>query len=143
MSKVRPHKIDPQEKKMAVENFFEVVLKMKTKNEIIDFFAGLFTASEMLMVSRRIQVAQMIMDEKTYDEIREKLGVGYDTITKTERWLRSDNEKYNLWIQNKLKNNIGKSVSKNIKNEINYGSILDKYPQHRFLKDIVGKILNS
>ncbi|NTW45250.1 MAG: hypothetical protein HGB14_12685 [Anaerolineaceae bacterium] len=56
-----------------MDSFFEVVSKLKTKQEIVDFFLGLLTQSESLMMARRIQIARMLLQEKSYEEIKSKL----------------------------------------------------------------------
>ena len=137
MSKVKSCEISPKEKRKIIENFFEVVLKMKTKKEIIDFFMGLLASSETLMFARRIQIAQMIVGGKTYEDIRSKMKVGYDTITKTEKWLHGNDDKYNKWITGKLQSSDNDKIkNKTISSNKNYGSLLDKYAHHRFLKDL-------
>ena len=60
MSKIKPHEIDSKEKKEIINDMFEVIECLKTKQEIIDFLLGLFTASEALMMARRIQIAKLI-----------------------------------------------------------------------------------
>ncbi len=139
MAKVKPHTVKPKEKYQAINSLFEVVSSLKTKQEIINFFLGLFTPSEALMVARRIQIAQMLLEDKSYEEIRKKLKVGTATVQRTYQWLHGGDDKYNNWLQNKIQK-IGKSDKSNqINNTIEYDSLLDKYPYHRFIKNIFGK----
>lgn len=137
MGKVRPHTIDPKEKFQAVDSLFDVISKLKTKQEIVDFFLGLFTQSESLMMARRIQVARMLLDGKNYEEIQRKLKVGSQTVHATYCWLHKGDEKYTAWLKSRVikiedKN---KSKSKN-KSRQTYESLLDKYPYHRFIKSL-------
>ncbi len=60
---------------------------------------GLFTPSEVVMVARRIQVVKMIIEGFNYNEIRKKLKVSNQTITKMEHWLRNDNDKTEFIIR--------------------------------------------
>ena len=133
MGKVRPHTIDPKEKFQAVDSLFDVISKLKTKQEIVDFFLGLFTQSESLMMARRIQIARMLLDNKGYDEIQKSLKVGSQTVHATYIWLHSGDEKYTAW----LKTRVSEDKNKNkIKTGSTYESLLDKYPYHRFIKNL-------
>lgn len=130
MPKVRPHLIEKTEKYKIIGNFFEIVAGLKNKKEVIDFFLGLLTPSEILMSARRIQIAQMLLEEENYEIIRKRLKVSNQTITKTDQWLHRDDE-YNRWLGGKLKRKIEK--------EKNYSSsMLDKYAHHRFFKNLLG-----
>lgn len=132
MPKVKVYSIEKKEKQRIISELFEIFVELKTKNEVFSFLLGLFTPSEVLMIARRIQVVKMIIDGKNYDEIRKKLKVSNQTITKMEHWLRNDDEKTELIVRK-----IGVS-KKNVKrNRVHSSSVLDKYPHHRFLKDLL------
>ena len=133
MGKVRPHTIDAKEKFQAVDSLFEVVAKLKTKQEIVDFFLGLLTQSESLMMARRVQIARLLLQDKSYNEIRTKLKVGTQTVHATYLWLHKGDEKYTAWLKSKVLE--GKSKNKT-KTSQTYESLLDKYPYHRFIKNL-------
>lgn len=133
MAKVKSYQIDPREKYRITNDFFEIISNLKSKKEIIDFFLGLLTPSEAVMMARRIQVAKMIIEGKGYDEITKKLKVSCQTITKIEHWLHDKGEEYDIWITRCLS-----ELNKNKKNKsFKYPeSQLDKYPGHRLLKEL-------
>lgn len=133
MSKVKPHTIDPKEKFQSIDSLFDVISKLKTKQEIVDFFLGLFTQSESLMMARRIQIARMLLDDKSYEEIQKKLKVASQTIHATDKWLHKGDEKYTAWLRTRVSMDENKNK---IKNNPTYKSLLDKYPHHRFIKDL-------
>lgn len=130
MPKVRVYSVDKKEKYKIIGELFELVASLKTKQESVDFLMGLFTASETLMVARRIQVAKMLANGESYDAIREKLRVGHCTTATIEHWLQKE-EKREFLIK-KLK-----QLEKNESKTKNYSeSLLDKYAHHRFMKNI-------
>ena len=135
MSKVKPHSIDPKEKYKAIDSLFDVISKLKTKQEIVDFFLGLFTASESLMMARRIQIARMLLDDKSYDEIKKKLRVSSQTINATDKWLHKGDEKYTAWLRSRVSQIESKEKNK-IKTNLTYENLLDKYNHHRFIKNL-------
>lgn len=135
MAKVKPHAIDPQEKFEAIDGLFDVISKLKTKQEIVDFFLGLFTQSESLMMARRIQIARMLLCDKSYEEIKKKLKVSSQTIHATDKWLHKGDEKYTTWLKNRVIKIEDENKLKN-KHKPTYESLLDKYPYHRFIKNL-------
>ena len=136
MAKVKPHDIDKKEKERIIREMFEIIEKLRTKKEIIDFLLGLFTASEALMMARRIQVAKMILSGISYTEIRKRLGVSSHTIQSVERWLHGGDENNYFWLNDKI---LGNPKSKKNYGKKRYsGNLLDRYAHHRFIKDIFG-----
>lgn len=133
MSKVKPHTVDPKEKFQAVDSLFDVIMRLKTKQEIVDFFLGLFTPSESLMMARRVQIARMLLNDNSYDEIKRKLKVSSQTINSTDRWLHKGDEKYTAWLRSRVSEI---ENMKKTKNNLTYGSLLDKYNHHRFIKNL-------
>jgi len=131
MSKVRVYSIDKNERYRVVGEFLELIVNLRTKKEVIDFLIGLFTPSEMLMIARRVQIAKLLMEDDDYELIRKKLKVSNQTISKVEHWLMSDEQK-NKTIVAKLEQI--KKVSKKSERS----GMLDKFAQHRALKDLIG-----
>jgi len=138
MAKIKPHQIDPKQKYVAIDNLFEVISALKTKKEIVDFFLGLFSPSESLMLARRIQIAKLLLDGSNYEDIRSKLGVGNSTIQKTDLWLHGGDDKNTQWLSSTIKTAERKIVSKagNKNNNYDPGSLLNKYPYHQFINRI-------
>ncbi|MCX6765911.1 MAG: YerC/YecD family TrpR-related protein [Candidatus Moranbacteria bacterium] len=133
MAKVKTHLVDRKEKYRIIGEMYEIISNLKTKKEIVDFFMGLLTPSESLMLARRIQVAEMLMEEKNYDEISKKLRVSFQTIAKVYQWLHGENEGYKHQILEQIKRKERRSKRKSD----TYESLLDRYPHHRFLKELL------
>ncbi|MDD5396626.1 MAG: Trp family transcriptional regulator [Candidatus Moranbacteria bacterium] len=134
MAKIKPHQIEPKQKYIAIDNLFEVISALKTKKEIVDFFLGLFSSSESLMLARRIQIAKLLLNGENYENIRKKLGVGNSTIQKTDLWLHGGDEKSTIWLSATIKRADKNVVTKS--NNYNHESLLNKYPYHRFINKI-------
>ncbi len=134
MAKVKPYEIDPGEKRRTIKDLFEVISGLRTKDEIINFFLGLFTASEALMIARRIQIAKMLIEDNSYEEIKEKLKVSSQTIHKTDQWLHNSDDLQNNWLVDRIKGAEKKKIKRDSRNYS--GSLLNKYAHHRFWKDL-------
>ena len=142
MSKVRSHEIEQKERLEMISDFYQIVSRLKNKKEVAGFFIGLLTASEALMFARRIQIAQMLLEGRTILETRVKLKVGVDTIMNVSRWLYNDDNKVfrqQISLQLKQKQRDEKSNKKVGKYPYNT-SELDKYPEWRILRKLLGLI---
>jgi TrpR-related protein YerC/YecD len=137
MSKIKFYSVPKKERYQLIGEFFDIVYSLRTKREIIDFFVGLLTTSESIMVARRIQVAKFIIQGEKYDEIRKRLGVGYQTIYNVNRWLHERDDAY-LKVLNKQFDLSKKKVRNKKVRTYNEQSLLDRYPQHRLMKKLLG-----
>lgn len=80
----------------AVDQLFEAILCLKTKEECYNFFEDLCTVNELLSLSQRFDVAVMLRDKKTYMDIAERTGASTATISRVNRSLIYGNDGYEL-----------------------------------------------
>lgn len=129
MAKVKVHEINKKERYKIIEELFELIANLRTKQEVIEFLLGFLTSSEALMIARRLQIAKLLLKNETYDEIQRKMRVGHQTIAAVEKWLQYDEKKKGIIIK-KIKE------IKRYNNTDNTRNMLDRYSHHRFLKEI-------
>ena len=135
--KVKYHELTEKEKKVYLGDFYSMVSSLKTRDEVKNFFKDLLTLSEIVMISRRIQIAKMLLEGFTHDEIRKKLKVGFANIAQVERWLNNGFGGYRKTIkeyQEKCKNNPKTKIKKPFKE-----GMMKKYPFHYLLWDLIDK----
>lgn len=87
MAKFDEKKLPYPTQDRLMEIFCAVVCKLKTKDAVRDFFKDLMNRKERMMLIRRLQIAEMLLEKYTYDEIVKKLKCGTPTIARVERWL--------------------------------------------------------
>ena len=80
----------------AVDELFDAILSLQSKEECYSFFEDLCTINELLSLSQRYEVASMLRDKKTYLEISEKTGASTATISRVNRSLNYGNDGYEL-----------------------------------------------
>lgn len=80
----------------AVDQLFDAILSLQSKEECYSFFEDLCTINELLSLSQRYEVASMLRDKKTYLEIAEKTGASTATISRVNRSLNYGNDGYEL-----------------------------------------------
>src|SRR4030042_3243906 len=66
-----------------------MVSLLRSREEVKKFFKDLLTLSEVVMISRRIQIALLLLEGRSYDEIRKELKVGFSNICQVEKWLNN------------------------------------------------------
>ena len=80
----------------AVDNLFEGILSLKSKEECYIFFEDICTINELLSLSQRFEVAKMLREQKTYLEIAEKTGASTATISRVNRSFNYGNHGYDM-----------------------------------------------
>lgn len=80
----------------TVDSLFDAVLTLKTRDECYLFFEDLCTVNELLSLSQRFEVADMLKEHKTYLEIAEKTGASTATISRVNRSLNYGNSGYDM-----------------------------------------------
>jgi len=88
MAKFDHYSMSPQEKNKILNELYSIVISLKTREQIINFFKDVLTSSEAVMLARRIQIAKMLLQGYGYIEISNKLKTGIDTIARVQCWLK-------------------------------------------------------
>lgn len=134
MSKVKINSINKNERYKLLDELYDMISVLDSREEVKNFFRDLLTPSESLMLARRIAIARMLLDGSTYDEVKKKLNVGYDNIKSVYRWLYDGFGGYNLALEKVAKR---RKKEKNVRGSTYTGSAFDnirrKYPAHFLL----------
>lgn len=98
------------------------------------FLEGLLTPSEQIMLGRRIWIARMLLEDKTYQEIGERLHVGPNTVMRTELWLQGMLPNYDKEIE-KLERVEKEKLHKEriytaVQNPLSFTALKLRYPLH-------------
>lgn len=83
----------------SVDSLFEAILSLKNTEECYSFFEDICTINELLSLSQRFAVAQMLRKDKTYLEITEETGASTATISRVNRSLNYGNDGYDMVLQ--------------------------------------------
>ncbi len=68
-----------------VKELFEAILALKNEEECFLFFEDVCTTNEILSFAQRYQVAKLLGENRTYQEIAEKSGASTATISRVKR----------------------------------------------------------
>lgn len=80
----------------ALDELFDAVLTLETREECYQFFDDLCTVNELQSLSQRLQVAKMIKQGYTYATIEKESGASSATISRVKRSLQWGNDAYTM-----------------------------------------------
>ncbi len=81
------------------DDLFKAILALETKEDCYRFFEDLMTVKELKAVSQRWQVANMLNEGKTYNEIVEKTNASAATISRINKCLEYGAEGYTCMLK--------------------------------------------
>ncbi len=82
-----------------LDRLFDGILKLKTREECYAFFEDLCTMNELLSMAQRLEVAQMLVEHRTYIDIADQTGASTATISRINRTLNYGNDGYELVLK--------------------------------------------
>ncbi len=69
------------------DDLFQAILALKTEEECYRFFEDLCTIKELQSIAQRLQVAKLLREKKTYNEIEEITKASTATISRINKCL--------------------------------------------------------
>lgn len=83
-------------KDKLTDKLFEAILSLENIEECYSFFEDVCTISEVKAMGQRLEVARMLKDKKTYQEISQKTKASTATISRVNRCLNYGADGYRL-----------------------------------------------
>ncbi len=84
------------------DRLFNAILQLEDQDECYRFFEDLCTINELKSLAQRLEVAIMLREKRTYQEIAAKTGASTATISRVNRALIYGADGYNL-VLDKMK----------------------------------------
>jgi TrpR-related protein YerC/YecD len=82
-----------------IDKLFEAILLLKNIDECYSFFEDICTISEIKAMAQRLEVAKMLRNKNTYQEISDKTGASTATISRVNKCLNYGADGYKLILQ--------------------------------------------
>jgi TrpR-related protein YerC/YecD len=83
-------------KNSSIDNLFNAILLLKSRDECYRFFEDVCTITEIKAMAQRLEVARMLREKRTYTEISQKTGASTATISRVNRYLNYGADGYSL-----------------------------------------------
>lgn len=71
-----------------MDELFDAIMEIRSKEEAINFFRDLLTIAELTEFSNRWQMVKLLVAHEPYIDIAKKLNVSTATVTRVARWLK-------------------------------------------------------
>lgn len=94
MTKISSLKVDPSDMGKFINNFWVAVTLLQGKDEVKQFLKSLLTHTEMIMLSKRLQIAKMLVEGNNYEIIKNYIKVTDQTISRINNLLSEDGSGY-------------------------------------------------
>lgn len=138
--KVRYNQLTDFEKKKYLGDFYTMVASLKSRDEVKMFFKDILTLSEIVMISRRLQIAQMLLEGEGYEDIKRKMKTSFDTIGQVDRWLNTGFGGYRKVIERSRQRQTRKSKRHSESAApFSLDHLRKKYPLHFLLLNLLKK----
>lgn len=83
----------------ATDKLFEAILTLKSVEECYAFFEDICTVNELKALAQRLEVAKMLEDKLTYQEIAQATHASTATISRVNRCLSYGSDGYKLVLE--------------------------------------------
>jgi TrpR-related protein YerC/YecD len=114
---------------------------IKNPEESAELLKDIVSYSEAKMIAKRLKIAELILNGNTYEEIREKVKVGYGTIARVQEWLKLSGDGYRKAIL-KLKKK-SKLNSHDVKDINTIDQIKKSYPAYFWPEALIETLIKS
>jgi len=82
-----------------MDQLCDAFLLLEDRDEVYRFLEDLCTVKELQAMSQRLEVAGLLQDEVTYQEIAERTGASTATISRVNRALTYGDEGYHMILE--------------------------------------------
>lgn len=113
------------------------VSSVKSPIEGSQLIKDLFTEYECKIISKRLEVARLLLKNLTFDQIHKVLKVSRPTIAKISLWLQTSGEGFRLVLE-RTKNEPKVRVQKE-----NWSSLKRRYPQYYWPQILLERVVVS
>ena len=130
-------------KKDVEEMFYKLCMVIAKTNKAEDaakLLRDLLSFTEAEIIAKRIKIAEMLIEDTTYQEIIDRLKVGSSTIFKVQEWLKISGEGY----RNAIKKVRGGKIKKPDKLDYNpedWMSMKRKFPMYYWPEILLENII--
>ncbi|MBI2032013.1 MAG: hypothetical protein HYT09_00025 [Candidatus Levybacteria bacterium] len=97
-------KLSQQEKNEVISDLIYAFVNCKTVREAALFLQDILTRSELQLLSRRLRIAKLLLEGKTYESIEKSLHVSHTTVAKVAIWLADKGDGFRNIIKTLPKN---------------------------------------
>jgi len=92
-------KLTQSEKNELFLNFCQTLADLKTPKKVALFLKDLLGSQELEMLAKRLEVAKLLVEGQTYEEIAKSAKVSHGTVARVNFWLQMSGSGYRMVAQ--------------------------------------------
>lgn len=83
-----------------IDRLFDAILTLENHEDCYRFFEDLCTVAELKSMAQRMQVAEMLYEQQSYNAIADQSGASTATISRVKKCVNYGADGYKLVIEN-------------------------------------------
>ena len=96
---LRIHKLNKEKVHELLTDFCEAIAATKNTTEAAELLTDLLGPQELEMISKRLRIAELLMENKNYQDIQDELKTSSGTVARVQAWLQNSGEGYRKIIE--------------------------------------------
>lgn len=137
-----PSPLSHKEKEDLLYEFAVALCEISKPEEALEFIKDMLSEQEAEMLAKRIKIAELLLDGRTYGEIGELLKTGDSTISRVAEWLKLAGDGYRLVIT-RLKQKRSPQEKGGIKERSDWDKLKRRYPMMFWPQLLLDEIVAS
>lgn len=128
-------RLSKQEQNELFLDFVKSIGSLHNSLEAANYVKDLFSEAEVLILARRLQIARLLSEGNSYQQVNKITKASYTTIAKVQWWLKLYGEGYRMVI--------GRMEKKRDAESQEWKTLKRKYPLYFWPQILLGEIIKS
>ncbi len=123
----RLEKLSRDQQEDLISDLLAAFQMIRNPDEVIQFIQDLFTRKEVAFFSKRLRIAKLLLEDKTYEEVVVAVHTSHATVAKVAAWLSQKGEGFRNVIHKlpKRKENVDNSMV-----SAQWHNLIRRYPRY-------------
>lgn len=130
-------KLSDTEKNSLIVRLCQAFSQIKKDDEAAQFLTDLLTKTEIERIALRLKIAEMLIDELSYEKIKDLTKVSQGTVARVSEWLKISGTGYRLILERT------KSIPELKLKPTEWSKTKRKYPSYYWPEILLEEIISS
>lgn len=138
-------KLSKREIGTIFNQFCVAISEINDPKEAAVFLQDLLSYQEASMIAMRLKIAEFLIAGESYEDIREKIKVGYGTIARVQEWLKISGEGYRKAVGSRKFRAAGsENNSRSVDDDFSpHGNLKRRYPMYYWPELVLESIVKN
>lgn len=135
-------KLSKQEVQKIFYQLYVAISELKNPQEAAELLRDLLSYQEAEMIAKRLKIAEYLLENATYDEIKKRVKTSYGTIARVQEWLKISGEGYKRAVE-KTKNINTENKRADYNSYDDWFSLKKRYPAYYWPQILLENIIET